>query len=130
MPRPLVGVEGAARLRKTLRESGDDLGELKAANRRAAATVAQHAAMLAPKRTGRLARTVRASGTNTFGVVRTGNGRKSGGVPYAGPIHWGWPARGIEANEFVTEAAQTTEPIWLQNYVAEMNTAIKKVKGK
>lgn len=126
-----VRIEGAAQLRRTLKQAGGDLAQLKAANQAAALTVAEHAAILAPRRTGRLARTIRASGTNTAGVVRTGNNRKSvGGVPYAGPIHWGWPARNIPANEFVTEAAEATEPVWLGAYEAAMLDAINNVKGK
>lgn len=126
-----VQVEGAARLRRTLRQAGGDLSDLKAANRAAAGTVSTAAAAAAPRRTGRLAASVRASGTNSAGVVRAGNNRKTvSGVPYAGVIHWGWPARGISANTFLTDAAQATEPVWVPAYEAALMAAIQKVRGK
>ena len=40
--------------------------------------------------------------------VRVSVGRAT--VPYAGAIHWGWPARNISAQPFLTDAAKQTEP--------------------
>lgn len=124
--RPLVQVEGARELRRTLRAAGDDLEDLKAANQQAADIAATAARMRAPRRSGTLAGDIRASGTKTAGIVRAG--RKK--IPYAGPIHWGWPARGIEAQPYMTEGAQATEPIWVPLYQELMDDALKKVKGK
>lgn len=45
---------------------------------------------------GRLARSVRAGATATSAFVRVG----SAGVPYAGPIVFGWAAHNIEGTEF------------------------------
>lgn len=124
--RPLVEVEGARQLRNTLRAAGDDLEDLKAANQQAADIAATAARMRAPRRSGTLAGDIRASGTKTAGIVRAG--RKK--IPYAGPIHWGWPARGIEAQPYMTEGAQSTESIWVPLYQELMDDALKKVKGK
>ncbi|HAT1153068.1 TPA: HK97 gp10 family phage protein [Corynebacterium striatum] len=124
-------LEGGRNLRRTLREAGSDLTELKAANAQAASIVAGRAQSWAPVVSGRLAATVRSSGTKTAGIVRAGNNRKSAsGVPYAAPIHWGWKARNIRANPFLSYSAQSTEPTWLALYESLVNTALSKIKGK
>lgn len=121
-----VRVEGARRLRTTLRAAGHSLTELRDANRRAAGVAAGASRPLAPFRTGRLSASVRSSGTISAGVIRAG--RKS--VPYAGAIHWGWPSRGIKATPFLTIGAQSSEPVWVPIYEAEMHAALARVKGK
>lgn len=62
-----------------LRDLHKDLGEL----------VGDRAAQLVPVRSGRLKGTIRAAGQATGAVVRAGYAV----VPYAGPIHFGWPSR-------------------------------------
>lgn len=123
-------IEGGRNLRRTLRQAGSDLQELKDANARAAGIVSGKAQGWAPARTGRLKSSVRSSGTKTAGIVRAGNNRKSkSGVPYAGPIHWGWRARGIKANPFLSYSAQATEPTWVRLYENLVNKALDKIKG-
>jgi hypothetical protein len=124
--RPLVQVDGARELRRTLKAAGDDLEDLKAANLQAAQIAAEAARARAPRVTGQLAGDIRASGTKPAGTIRAG--RKK--IPYAGPIHWGWPARGIEARPYITEGAQATESIWVPLYQELMDEALAKVKGK
>lgn len=123
--RPLIEVEGAKRLRRTLREAGDDLEDLKAAHAAAAKIAAEAAAALAPRRSGKLAATVRSSGQKTAGVIRAGKKR----VPYAGVIHWGWPRRGIEPQLFLTKGARATESTWIPIYEKALEQAIDKIKG-
>lgn len=127
MASPSVGisVQGANRLRRTLRQAGDDLHELRDAHATAARIAAQASAALAPKRTGTLSATVRGSGTKTAGVLRAGFAK----VPYAGPIHWGWPSRGITPQPFLSDGAQSSEGSWLPVYESAVDGAIKKVRG-
>lgn len=120
-----VRIEGGARLRRTLRAAGDDLSDLKAAHTAAAATAASGARGLVPTRTGRLAGSIRSSGTNSAGIVRAGRAS----IPYAGPIHWGWPARRIAAQPFLSDGATNTEPAWLPVYTAALDAALSKVEG-
>lgn len=123
-------LEGGRNLRRTLREAGSDLQELKDANAAAAAIVAARAQSWAPKVTGRLAGTVRSSGTKTAGIVRAGNNRRGRtGARYATPIHWGWAARNIRANPFLSYSAQATESSWLRLFEQRVNKALSKVKG-
>lgn len=103
---------------------------MKSAHKSAAGIVASRAASWAPSVTGRLAGTIRSSGTKTAAIVRAGNNRKSkSGVPYANPIHWGWRARNIRPNPFLSYSAQSTEPTWLPLFMKELNKAISKVEG-
>lgn len=120
-----VRVLGAQNLRRTLRAAGTGLGELKDAHARAAKVVEPVARAGAPVVSGTLAGTVRSSGTNTAAIVRAGYQS----VPYAGPIHWGWPARNIEAQPFIYEAAQRTEPRWLLVYRTAVDRILSRVRG-
>jgi hypothetical protein len=74
--------------------------ELKQAHRDAADVVAATARPLIPQRTGALLGTLRVGATIRSGRVSTGKKK----VPYAHPIHFGWPARGIAAQPFLTDA--------------------------
>lgn len=118
-------LKGAARLRRTLRQAGDDLEDMKDANTRAAKIVEEGAIGLVPVLTGDLARSIRSSGTKTAGVVRAG----SKALPYAGVIHWGWPAHGITANPFAADAAKLTEPTWGRIYEEAVDKALARIKG-
>jgi len=58
-----------------------------------------------PRVTGTLAGTLRAGRGKTKAVVRAG----TAAVPYAGPIHYGWPARNIAPQPFLTAALQAQQ---------------------
>ena len=100
--RPGIQVEGLKGLVRALKRAGADdlLAELKAANAEAAETVKDTARPGVPRRSGALAASLRSSATPRAGVVRIGKAR----VPYAGPVHFGWPARGIKPNTFLYDA--------------------------
>jgi hypothetical protein len=125
MSEPGIRVEGARQLRSSMRRAGLDLDELKATHDRVAQLVAGRGRSSAPVRTGKLAGTVRASGTKTAAVIRAGYAR----VPYANPIHWGWPRRGIPANPWLSEAAQASEPAWIGIYTAEVDRILDRIEG-
>lgn len=120
-----IRVEGAAQLRRTLRRAGDDLTDLKGAHAAAGAIAGQAARTNGPRRTGRLLGSVRWSGSATGAVVRAGRAS----VPYAMPIHWGWPSRGITAQPWVTKAAQDTEPVWSEVYADAVQRILNRVRG-
>lgn len=117
-----VRVEGARELRRALKAAGDDLGDLKDANQAAAKIVLGEAAPHTPRRSGALAATGRVNRAAGKANVIYGNAK----VPYGPPIHWGWPARNIKAQPWVTEAADASQPQWLQAY----NDAVQKVLDK
>ena len=96
-----IEVEGLKQLVKNLKAADAELvKELKAANKEAAEVVAVAARYLVPVKTGALKKSVRASGTQKAGSVRVGSAR----LPYAGPIHFGWPKRHIRPQPFIYEA--------------------------
>lgn len=118
-----VRVDGARKLRSTLRAAGRGLDELKHAHAVAARIVAGAASP--PILSGALASTVRSSGTNTAGIVRAG--RKT--VPYAAVHEYGWPRRGIAATAYLRTAAAATEPSWLPIYTDTVDHVLARVKG-
>lgn len=125
--RPMLQIEGQKELRRTLKAAGDDLSDLKAAHKEAGDIAAAGSKPLAPVgATGGLAGSIRPGATKTQAVIRAGKAR----VPYAGPIHWGWPARGIEPHAFLADGAKRTEGQWIPIFEKALQESIKKVKGK
>lgn len=129
-------LEGGRKLRATLKAAGDDLADLKAANKAAAEIAARASADLAPVKTGKLQRTIRASGTKTAGVIRAG----TKAVPYAQAIHWGrrWAPNKqaarryyapIRPNPFLSDGATTSEGRWLPVYEKELEEIIFRIEG-
>lgn len=120
-----IKVEGLNELIRTMNKAGQDISELKDAHHRAGEIVASYAASIAPRRSGRLAGTIRAARQARRARVQVGRAN----VPYAGPIHWGWPARHIAAQPFLSEAAQATESTWRPIYEKAIADALEKVRG-
>lgn len=128
-----VRVDGARRLRSTLKKAGIDVrDDMKKAHKDAASVVSRRAAHLAPvspgsprHKPGQLKASIRPAGTQTAAIVRAGKKR----VPYAGPIQWGWHKRNIKPTFFLTRAAHETEPEWLKSYEKKFNTILDSIKG-
>jgi hypothetical protein len=97
---PRVEVTGAKELRRALKHMGADMKDLTRINRAAAEDVAKHARDRAPRRSGRLAKSVKARATRSAGRVQAGSRL----VPYAGPIHFGWHRRHISPQPFIYDA--------------------------
>lgn len=96
-----VRIMGLRKLDRELRRLGAEIPkQLREVSKDAAELVASEARSVAPQRSGRLAASVRASGTARGGVVRAGLAR----VPYAGVIHFGWPRHHIAPQPFLYEA--------------------------
>jgi hypothetical protein len=123
--RPAVEVEGLRQLRRSLKAAGLSLQDLKDAHAQVAQLVVRAAAPRAPRRTGRLVATDRAAGTQTAAIVRAGRAS----VPYAGPIHWGWPARHIPAQPWLYDAAVQSREEWTGLYLHALEDIIDKVEG-
>lgn len=95
-----IEIDGLRELQKDLRLFGaatrDDMKET---HRRAGEIIVEGARRFVPVRTGALLASMRSAPTQRQGRVRVG----SASVPYAGPIHFGWPARNIRPNPFIYE---------------------------
>lgn len=130
-------VEGAKQLRTTLRRAGDDLGDLKAAHKDAAEIAARASADLAPVKSGRLQRTIRAAGTKTAGIIRAG----TKAVPYGPAVHWGrrwWPNKSagpfrhyapIRPNPFMSDGAKNSEGRWVPVYENAIDEILYRIEG-
>lgn len=125
MPEPAVQVEGARKLRASLKAAGLGVQDLKDAHKVVADQVLDAAKPVTPRRTGRLAASMRSSGTQGAAIVRAGGAR----VPYAGPIHWGWPRRHIAAQPWLADTADRTQNRWEATYLAALEHIIDRIEG-
>ena len=120
-------VTGLRDLQKAIKAAGDDLdptaGGLKDVNRSAAQVVVTAASPATPRKSGKLAGSLRVGATNRAGIVRAGKSS----VPYAGPIHWGWPARHIKARPWLADKAKATESQWTDVYLEAMNDLLDRI---
>lgn len=129
--RPAVEVEGLRTLRRTLKAAGHDLADLKAAHAQVAQVVVRAAESRAPVGDGRsgppgrLKASLRGSGTQSAAVVRAGRSA----LPYAGPIHWGWPRHHITAQPFIYDAAVASQEQWTGKYLAALEHIIDQIEG-
>jgi hypothetical protein len=118
-----VTITGADTLARSLTKAAEELEDLEEAQQKTASLIASAAASRAPVGpSGRLAGSIR-------GRVTKGQVRIESGVPYWGPIHWGWPARNISANPFIVDAAIALESQWVDEYRADAQEALDKVRG-
>lgn len=96
-----IRVEGLRELRRELRRLPGELNKrMGDINKDAAEPVRERATQLVPRRTGRLAGSIRSFKAQARAQV--GAGRKS--IPYAGPIHFGWAKRNIRPQPFLYDA--------------------------
>jgi hypothetical protein len=71
-----------------------------------------------PVRTGKL----RASGIVLEGAVQFT-------VVYAAPIHWGWKARNISPQPFLTQGIEASQNAWTAAYEKELQADLDKIQG-
>lgn len=94
-----VTVEGAEQMQATLHHAAARVADMSGPNREVANLIA--AATRPPRRTGRLAGSIRASSTATDASVTSA-------LVYAPVIEYGWPAHNIAPARFLAEAADRT----------------------
>jgi hypothetical protein len=111
-------IDGLRETQKALKALGDSTKkELKSTHLEAAQIVVNGALRTAPVRTGALASSMRAAATMTSGKVRVGNAA----VPYAGAIHFGWPARRIKPQPFIYDSLDGRRNAVAQLYAARLD---------
>lgn len=98
---PRVEVEGGAQLRRAFKRLGDRASDLKDLHRQAAEPVAEEARAIVPVLEGGLRGSIRQDRRQSGAAVLAGGAR----IPYAGVIHFGWPAHNIEPDPFLYDAA-------------------------
>lgn len=126
-PQAQIQVKGINPLVRALKRAGDEdmLVALKDANAEAAGKVHTAAAPLAPVgETAKLVSSLRGSATERAGYVRAGRAS----VPYAGVIHFGYPARNIEPNTFLYDALDARKSEVEQAYVMRMEALASRIQ--
>lgn len=122
MARGSVQIEGLNRYIRELQGLGLDLDDLKGAFAGIARKGALLAARFAPRRTGALAASIRGNRAKNKAIVYAGRAR----VPYAGPINYGWQARGIAPAAYMQKADEAIAPQAPGLLVQEINDAIRR----
>ena len=120
-----VSVDGAAVLQRTLQAAGRDLQDWSQVNAAAAARVAQDAAARAPRRSGRLAASIRPTTDKTSGTIAAGGG----GIAYAKVQEYGNPRHNIAAQPYLGPAFTDAQSDLVAMYDAHMKQAIQQVRG-
>lgn len=92
-----VQVDGLREMTRSLEKAGAELDDLKDVFSGIAATASAQAQQLTPRASGALKASVRPNRAKNKSVVTFGSAR----VKYAGPILYGWPARGITASRTI-----------------------------
>jgi len=100
-----VRVGGLAEVQAGIREIVAGLQDLQVMQD-IAAEAAHLAASFAPRRTGRLAASIRPNKAKSKAQVKAGNAR----TPYAAAINWGWPKRHIAPAGFMQRADSVMKP--------------------
>lgn len=120
-----VKIEGLSKVQRDLRSLGSDLdlvkGEFYQTNRKVAEIVMEGAKRYVPVSSGALAESMRNASTKKSAKVRVGD---KSNVVYAGPIHFGWPARRIKPQPFIYEATDRRRAE-VANLYAERLTSIR-----
>ena len=119
-----VRVEGLTKVTRALKGLGLDVDDLKEAFATIATEAVDCVKQHVPRRSGRLAEDVRGNRAQSKAVVRAGRAS----VPYAGPINYGWPARGIEPAEYMQKGDQEMQPIAVSRLEEEIEHRIR-VRG-
>jgi hypothetical protein len=115
-----IRVEGLSLLIRNLRKVNSDYPkEAKAIHLKVAEPVASVARRRVPRRSSRLAGTIRAQSTQRVARVAAGARLK-----YAGVIHYGWPGHNITAQPFLADALRESQHEVLRVYEVEMDRFI------
>lgn len=90
-----IKLEGFLELQLALKKFGPDLAAQKAMTRAVLdETLIPPARVEAPRRSGKLAGSIRSDASPTYGFILAGN---RAGIPYGSVIHFGWATRGLGA---------------------------------
>lgn len=115
-----VDVVGAARLATTLRTAAHRIGKLDRANNTVGHSIRERATTRAPRRTGRLAASIRVTRRPDGVDVRAG-------APYAAFVEYG--TRRMRAQPFMRPAVGDDGDEWLPHYQHQVEEILNTVRG-
>lgn len=116
-------VEGLGKLVSTMRKAGIDMSDLKQANKKAGTIVANAGRAVAPRRTGRLAASIKPANQARRARIRAGGG----GVRHARFQEFG--TRKNRATHYLYGSAAKTRGEWLPAYEWELNIILSRIQG-
>jgi hypothetical protein len=122
-----IKITGLSEVQRNLRKLSTDALDLNKTefletNKQVAEIVINETKKYVPVLTGALAAAIRNASTKKSAKVRAGNV----GVQYAGPIHFGWPARSIKPNTFLYEAIDARKSEVANRYAELVSDLITK----
>jgi len=122
-----IKITGLSEVQRNLRKLSTDALDLNKTefletNKQVAEIVINESKKYVPVLTGALAAAIRNASTKKSAKVRAGNV----GVQYAGPIHFGWPARSIKPNTFLYEAIDARKSEVANRYAELVSDLITK----
>lgn len=116
-----IKIDGLDKLVKNLKKLHPEIANgLKQINRDLADELVPVARSAAPRRSGRLADSVRSGSTATTGIVRAGGAK----VPYAKVIHFGWPKHNIKPQPFLYDALDSRRGEIVDKYVERVTKIV------
>ena len=126
-PRDPIKITGLSEVQRNLRKLSTDALDLNKTefletNKQVAEIVINETKKYVPILSGSLAAAIRNASTKKSAKVRAGNVA----VPYAGPIHFGWPARSIKPNTFLYEAIDARKSEVANRYAELVSDLITK----
>lgn len=117
-----VRVEGLNKTLRAMQQVGVEVGDLKDVMGDIATEGARLASSFAPRRSGRLAESVRGNRAKAKAVVLAGRAR----VPYAGVVNYGFAKRGIRPALFMQRADAELAPKAVKMLEAGLDNAVTK----
>lgn len=120
-----VSVKGLREVVRSFDAYAGAVDDLKEANSKIGAVVAQTAKATAPYESGSLAGSIRQNRAKQKIQIKAGGAR----VPYAGVIEYGWPLRNIEAQPYLRRAAWDKREYVKEQYSANLQSLSRKYIG-
>lgn len=115
-----VQVHGLTALEQALAAAGGSLRDLSDLHADVSRVVVTKAGTLAPRRTGRLAASLRGAGGADAAVMGST-------VPYASVVHWGSKKRHIVARPFLAQAVEATTTQTERLYLTKLDEIMGRV---
>jgi hypothetical protein len=120
-----VTIDGADTLQRTMSAAARDLSDWSEVNAAASARLAKDAASRAPRRSGRLAASIRPASDRRGGLVSAGGG----GVAYAKVQEYGWAGHNIAAQPYMRPALDDDRGELVAMYADRVDSIIGQIKG-
>lgn len=117
-----IVLSGDDRLQRELVAGQRALADMKSTHAKAAQVIQRAALPGTPRRTGRLAASQKVTAGPTEGMVTSH-------LVYAPVIHWGWRAHNIDPQPWLSKAAQSSQPQWLNVYEREIERILSNCEG-